>query len=665
MQLQLALTVADRLHETLLVRGEPLDAAEAVRLLVACADVPAWLRVDVLQTLVRNDRRFTFEQEEGGLVSLRHWQTPDPDLASVPFVALDLETTGARAGVSKITEVGAVRIQDLQEVKRFSTLVNPLRPIPPMVSQITGITRAMVADAPRIEEVMPQLLEFLEGAVVVAHNASFDVGFLNYELHRLKGKRLGEGAIDTLPLARSLVPGLPNYRLQTVAEALGAPLAGYHRALADAQAVAHVFVTLAGLLRERGITRLGEVRAYASASSRSALDKLGLTRDLPPTPGTFRFLDKDGRTLYVGRADRLGERVRSHFVAGATHTRKVRSAVRLVEHIAWDETCTPLEAVVREQELILEHRPSCNLHGIRPETYTYIKAGGDGKGLSLLASCRPPKWLADAGAGVVPDGRSLVLGPFRKRSRVNEAVELLHRCYPIRRCPRRPDTRPCVRAGQGRCLAPCAADPRMKRRHDGLVTDIVCWLAGLPCPNLSDPLERAGELVRALSRQRRFEEAHDLREATEHLVSVRRSYAALAEAHSLCFAALWAQNSSGGRPSVRVNLVWNGRLQHSATLFPETLEQDVETVTEPLWATRVAALAGGPAALVAVPQNELDTLLAIRSWFLETEHPHKLPITRQDMGPQGRQALKARLVAEASALFSSAPSTRGAPGPRI
>ncbi len=223
MQLQLSLRVADDLHETLLVRGEPLDAVEAARALIASAGAPALICREVLAALVRQDRRFHLDVDCSEL-SLRHWQGFDPDLADVPFVALDLETTGARAGTSKITEIGAVRIEGFREVRHFSTLINPMRPIPPMITQITGITQEMVANAPRIEEVMPELLEFLEGAVVVAHNAAFDVGFLNYELQRLSGRKLGEGAIDTLPLARALAPGLPNYRLQTVAEALGAPV---------------------------------------------------------------------------------------------------------------------------------------------------------------------------------------------------------------------------------------------------------------------------------------------------------------------------------------------------------------------------------------------------------------------------------------------------------
>jgi DNA polymerase III epsilon subunit-like protein len=215
MQLQLSMAVADTLHEALLVRGESLDVVEAACLLMASASCPPSLCRQVVETLVRNDHRFCFVDSSSShdlskagqstceRVSLRHWEMPDPDLADVPFVALDLETTGSRPGTSKITEIGAVRYEGFREVGHFHTLVNPMRPIPPMITQITGITQEMVADAPRIDEVIPDLLEFLKGAIVVAHNACFDVGFLNYELRRLKGRQLGEGAIDTLPLSRA------------------------------------------------------------------------------------------------------------------------------------------------------------------------------------------------------------------------------------------------------------------------------------------------------------------------------------------------------------------------------------------------------------------------------------------------------------------------------
>ena len=655
MQLQLSLRVADQLHETLLVRGEPLDAVEAARLLMASPNAPAPLCLEILAALVHQDRRFSWDGDNCSVLSLRHWDSADPDLAEVPFVALDLETTGARAGISKITEIGAVRIEGFREVGHFGTLVNPLRPIPPMITQITGITQEMVADAPRIEEVIPGLLEFLEGAVVVAHNAAFDVGFLNYELQRLKGRRLGEGAIDTLPLARALAPGLPNYRLQTVAEALGAPVGACHRALADAQAAGHVFVTLAGRLQERGITRLSELRSFANPSSRSVIEKLHLTRDLPKTPGTYRFFDKDGQILYVGKADRLRERVRSHFVANADNSRRVRQAVRMVERIDWDELCTPLEAVVREQQLILEHRPVCNMYGTRPETYTYVKVSASGPGLNLTASSRTPGWLLDDDAGQRAR-RPVLFGPFRGRARLNAALDLLQHCYPIRRCPRHPDGRPCVRAEHGRCLAPCSGDAQARTEHDALVMDIVGWLAGRSDVNLLEPLERADDLIRALSRQRRYEEAQSMREACEHLLNVRRSYENLVEACGLCFATLWPMTGNGDGPSVRLNLVWNGRLCEPVSLRPCALEEGIGAALEPLWRVGAPHAPSAAPPLVAVPQKELDSLLAIRRWFYEADSASKVWIPGPETEAARKEAVKAKLASEARTILSMTPS---------
>jgi DNA polymerase-3 subunit epsilon len=648
MQLQLSLAVADKLYETLLVRGEPLDAVDAVRVLIASPGAPVPLCHEIVAALVREDRRFCRGAGKTGLVSLRRWEDPDPDLADVPFVALDLETTGARAGISKITEIGAVRIEGFREVKHFSTLVNPLRPIPPVITRITGITQEMVADAPRIEDVIPELLEFLRGAVIVAHNAPFDVGFLNYELRRLQGRILGEGAIDTLPLARALAPGLPNYRLQTVAEAMGAPVTACHRALADAQAAGHVFVTLAGRLQEQGVTRLGETRAYVSPSSRCAVEKLRLTRDLPKAPGTYCFVDDDGCILYVGKADRLRERVRSYFVANADHARKVRQAVRLVERIDWNETCTPLEAVVCEQQLILEHRPACNMHGTRPEKYAYIKAGGAGLGLNLYVSSRAPKWPTSANQEAPFPRQPLVIGPFRGRTRLSVAVDLLQHCYPIRRCPRGADGHRCVRRERGRCLGPCAGDPNVRMEHDALVMKIIRWVAGHSDVDFPDPLERASQAMHTLSQHRRFEEAQRLQEACEHVLSIRRSYQSLAEATSLRFAALWPQPGNGDGPSVRLNLVWNGRLCEPVSLYPHTLEEDVGAALKALWDQN-----GSPSdsranpSLLAVPQKELDSLLAVRRWFHEAGHTPTLHLPGPEPDPDQLLALQARLVAEA------------------
>lgn len=654
MQLQLSLAVADKLHEALLVRGEPLHALEAARMLLASPTAPEPICREVLAMLIRHDQRFCHGATDSECVSLRHWEGPDPDLAEVPFVALDLETTGSRPGAGKITEIGAVRLEGFKEVGCFHTLVNPQRPIPPLITHITGITQDMVAEAPRIEEVIPQLLEFLEGAVVVAHNAGFDVGFLNYELMRLKGRRLGDGAFDTLPLARALAPGLPNYRLGTVAQALGAPVAACHRALADARAAGYVFVTLVGRLQERGITRLGEARTYVNPSSRPAIEKLRLTRDIPRSPGTYRFLDKHGVVLYVGKADRLRERVRSYFVAGAGHTRRVRQAIRLVERIDWDETCSPLEAVVREQEQILEHRPPCNLYGTRPESYMYLKVGGSGPGLNLFLGSRPPTWLVDSQAKPRSSRGPVVIGPFRGHTRLRATLDLLQRCYPIRRCPRRPDGRPCVRFDRGGCLAPCSGDAVARTEHDALVWQLVDWLIGEPCPDLPDPFERADSLLRSLSRRRHFEEAQVVREACEYMAGVRRSYRSLAEAASLRFCALWPQEGGAGAAPLRLDLVWDGRLHDPVSLYEHSYREQIRDALEPLR----TGPAGGPStaqarSLVAVPQRELDVLLAVRRWFWESERAVRVPLPGAQAGPPEWAEARDRLAAEVARLLEA------------
>jgi DNA polymerase-3 subunit epsilon len=608
----------------------------------------------VVSALVEHDHRFSLLGDEA--LSLSRWVTPDPDLADVPFVALDLETTGSRPGGGKITEIGAVRIEGLKQVAQFNTLVNPMRPIPPFITHITGITPEMVADAPRIEEIVPELLEFLKGAVIVAHNASFDVTFLNYELRRLKGRILGEGAFDTLPLSRALAPGLPNYRLGTVAQALGAPAGQWHRALADAQACGHVFLTLVGRMQERGITSLGEARAFMGPNSRSCVDKLRLTRDIPRTPGAYRFLDKDGRILYIGKAEHLRDRVRSYFVTNAHPARKVRQAIRQVEQIEWTETCTPLEAVVKEQELILEHRPPCNVHGGRPENYAYLKVSRSKMGLHLFTTSQAPKSLTfdkTFHQCLDPDtsaNESLIIGPFRGRSRLAAAMELLQKLYRLRRCPRRSEGRPCVRGHTGHCLAPCSGDPEAIASHDSAILGIVSWIAGLDALDVEDPKELVRGLLDSLSAQCRFEEAQWTSSALEDLLSVRRSYASLSQARGLRVAALWVNGSDAG-PSVRVNLVWNGKLVEQATVLCSGTEPGFRHLLEKM----VAAQNGRRERtdlpeLIAVPQEELDGILAVNRWFKETPSPAVVMLDEDEGASESLEEWCRLLIEEAARI---------------
>lgn len=627
MQLQLSLTLADDLYDLLLMGGEPIDFLDAARDLLALKQAPEPLCRRIMDTIATDDGRFCWSSPT--TLGLRDWRLTDPDLADVAFVVVDLETTGMRPGVGKITEIGAVRIEGLRQVSTFETLVNPQRSIPPKVVEITGITAGMLVGAPRIEEVMPHLLDFLDGAVIVAHNALFDLSFLNYEIARLRGRRLGDGAIDTVPLSRCAVPGLVNYKLGTVANALGSPVAASHRALADALATAHVFLTCVGRLQERDVTHLNDLRTHIDPGHKRDRYKLALTRDLPREPGAYLFRDAEGTVLYVGKADRLRDRVRSYFLTNAGHSRKVRQAVRRLQHVDFETTGSPLRAVVREQELILEHRPSCNVFGRRPETYCYLKLGGRGAGLRLYSSDRP----GHLGA------RTIMMGPFRGRTRVKAALELLQRTYPIRQCHGangrgNSGAGPCLYGQTERCLSPCCAAAAGRSEHDELVTSLLQWFMGGPVPALGDPVERGHALMGRMALGRRYEEAEVIRGALEDLETLRLSYRALAEAKVLRTAVLWPAAAEGRPRSVHVDLVWKGSLWASARLDQTNAALEIGRLLRSLPTPERTRGAGrvdehlpetptdrlpdgtGEAVPIAVPQDQLDLLLAVRGWIV-------------------------------------------------
>jgi DNA polymerase III subunit epsilon len=660
-QLQLSLTLADDLYDLLLLRGEPVDYMFAAERLLALRGSPPVLCRQVMATLVEEDRRFCWSSPS--TIGLGDWRLTDPDLAEVAFVVVDLETTGTRPGLGKITEVGAVRIEGLREVALFETLVNPQRPMAPKVIEITGITPQMVVGAPRIEQVMPHFLDFIQGAVLVAHNASFDLSFLNYELARLKGRRLGEGAIDTVQLARCVAPGLDNYKLGTVSYALGSPVRSCHRALADAQATAHVFLTLVGRLQERGVTHLNQLRIHVDPGHKGDRHKVALTRDLPRAPGTYLFLDEEGTVLYVGKADVLRDRVRSYFLSGASHSRKVRQAVRRLRSVEWEETASPLEAVVREQELILDHRPTCNVLGRRPENYVYLKvAHKPGTGLRLYLSDRPGAVGRDneapAGPGesatVGSAGRDGVaaIGPFRARTRVQAALDLLQRCYPVRRCARvNRSGRPCLFGATRRCLSPCMGEGDRLEEHDELVRGLIAWICGEGAPG-GGPMERARAVMLELSEQRRYEEAEEVRAGLDELRGLRRAYRALEEALRLCAATLWPLIDRPGE--VRVDIVWRGRLAHKLNLSRGTAGVELGRALRTFDPADLQ-LSGEPddrpqfsrdeRSLVAVPQQELDLLLVARRWFLDTPGAQTVHLPAEGRAEERLEAWRQAIVA--------------------
>lgn len=171
------------------------------------------------------------------------------------YVVFDLETTGFSPNKNKIIEIGAVKVRGMEIVDRFSTFVNPQVPIPFEIETLTSINDEMVMDAPVIEEILPKFMEFCQGAVMVAHNADFDMSFIKRNCE-LQGLPCEKTVVDTVALSRALLPSLNRFKLDTVAKALNVSLAHHHRAVDDAGCTAEIMIKLMEMLKKRGIENL-------------------------------------------------------------------------------------------------------------------------------------------------------------------------------------------------------------------------------------------------------------------------------------------------------------------------------------------------------------------------------------------------------------------------
>ncbi|MBO8433783.1 MAG: PolC-type DNA polymerase III [Tyzzerella sp.] len=180
------------------------------------------------------------------------------------FVVFDIETTGLSRERDKITEIGAVKIKNGEIIDKFSTFVNPLMPISAEITKLTGITDDMVKDSPDISVILPQFMEFCGDSILVAHNASFDVGFIRHNAKILDMGSVDNTTIDTVELSRTLLPDLKKHKLNIVAEAMGVTLEGHHRAVNDAQATAEIFIKFIDMLKEKGITNIDDINVFSS-----------------------------------------------------------------------------------------------------------------------------------------------------------------------------------------------------------------------------------------------------------------------------------------------------------------------------------------------------------------------------------------------------------------
>jgi DNA polymerase III epsilon subunit family exonuclease len=266
-------------------------------------------------------------------------------------------------------EIGAVRVRALGVAETFETLVDPGVALPPTIARLTGLRDADLRRAPRQELAVRRFLAFAGDAPLAAHNARFDVGFLDQAVQRLTGRRVAAVVVDTVWLARRLLQRRSErFSLAQLAHFFGTSTAPCHRALPDALATAEILVALLGLAQERGARTLAEVIELAAPRERRLHARRSLIAGAPTTPGVYLFRDRNGTVLYVGKARDLRARLRSYF-AGDRQRPAVEAALGALADVEWRELGSELEAALEELRLIRELRPPANARGGPPQSY--------------------------------------------------------------------------------------------------------------------------------------------------------------------------------------------------------------------------------------------------------------------------------------------------------
>jgi DNA polymerase III epsilon subunit family exonuclease len=397
---QLRLDSADRLVELVEERRGPVAAEDAARLVLKLgSSISVGLARSLLDEAVRDDARLRWA---GNLVALAAASGEGLLLEQATFVVFDLETTGLRPGTARPCEIGAVRVRGLELEERFQTLTNPGARLQPAVAALTGLRDEELRRAPPVAAGVRRFLAFADDAVLVAHNARFDMAFLDNETMRLTGHRVAATVIDTVGLARRLLGRQPA-NLSALAHRFVTDARPCHRALPDAEATAEILLRLIGMAQERGARTVGDLAELAATRPRRIHRKRNLAFGAPQRPGVYLFRDVHDEVLYVGKARDLRARLRSYFRSDRQRP-AVESALGALDRIEWRCTGSELEAALEELRLIRELRPPANARSARPDRYLYLRRRGD---------------------GVVCTSQPTELGPLRSRKRAQLAARAL------------------------------------------------------------------------------------------------------------------------------------------------------------------------------------------------------------------------------------------------
>ena len=442
----------EKLYAYLVDRPSGAQARELLDLMFTQPGSDPEFGARFLRGLLASDPRFVCREPEGTWHVRAREMLAQP-LSETTFIVCDLETTGMAASAAGIIEIGAARVRGGRVVEEFQQLVNPGGRLPPFITRLTGIDDALLAEQPPIARVWPRFVDFLGADVLVAHNAGYDLAFLNATSVAHCGRPLANPSLCTLKLARRLLPTVRRRGLDALASHFALPLNDRHRALGDVRLTVEVLFHLLESLAARGVTRLDQVLDLQHHARDGRRFECPLPRDavaaLPTAPGIYHLYGADGRLLYVGKAKNLRERVSSYLSNAAGHSNKTLDLIRHSHDVRVRVAGSDLEAALEEAEAIRGQQPPYNRLGKHLPRIAFLK---------LTVTDAYPRLSIARKIGI---GRARYVGPFRSREEAERVLGLLTRLFRLRTCAGRlhPDATvaPCFQGQVGACSAPCAA----------------------------------------------------------------------------------------------------------------------------------------------------------------------------------------------------------------
>jgi len=459
-----------------------------------------------------------------------------------------------------------VKVVGGKVIDRFSELINPGRSVPQRITGLTGISTTMVFDRPPERDVLPAYLDFLGDGVLVAHNLTFDQGFLNAGFERIGQMPLPNPCLCTLRLARRLLRGLRSKSLGSVADFYGIKSVARHRAFGDAEITAQVLQRfLSQLTFDPGLETLNELLAYQHrryAHIRKEPKRLKHIREeilptIPSRPGVYFMKDARGEIIYIGKAKILSNRVRQYFTSVEAHASHIRQMVNQVRTIEWEETGSELEALLTESRLIKERQPRFNRADRRYGRRPFIRLSVE----EAYPRVSIRNFLTNDGAEY--------FGPVSGPGKGRLIVDLINRYFMLRECDDHTFARghACIYAAMNRCLAPCEGGEAAKS-YPSEVDRVKAFLAGKD----RSVLERLAENMTVASSSLEFEQAANFRDELEiltHLLDKQKNVATAVLDHHV------VQVLPGLKPgSVQVYFIRFGRHVGSLNLsVPLGIEQ--------------------------------------------------------------------------------------------